>query len=478
MTSKKKIIGVSIVVFLVVIIFAISKFDLVNRLKSSISSEVPSSEDITQEQSTIEIETESIEESLEEIESSKEENTEEPEIISPEALSDESVMLRDLYAEDNADIRLMAFEKSASSYKWESYDIKTRQWNTIEDTNTGYDEMYRMVSYVDVQASDKAMYRCTVDLSDSDEEVVSTCTIRTVTDIASIKLDDFDFDAESYVNILDLPIHVKYLDDTEEDIYGLYGAYFIENCETTYEYERNEYGALVETAHIVNSLCQTSYVEMGDNEKTIRYLPLGNESDINLTICGKDLLAPIINATNVDFETSSKNQEVEVDFSIDAEDNLTALPFLTYALKIKGRTPSESDYSNEFNFTKKITQNGTYVVYVKDESNNVATKEIELIVVDEKKPVIKNIFVENLESWTQSKKIVVSAEDKSELTYNFFNLQSGTESGFIKDSEHIVFENGDYEITVKDKGGNESKSAIQVSNIDANAPVINKIIEK
>ena len=134
-----------------------------------------------------------------------------------------------------------------------------------------------------------------------------------------------------------------------------------------------------------------------------------------------------------------------------------------------------SDFSSAAgsSFDVDIKQNGIWVAYCRDENGNIATKEKELIAIDDKAPVV-DLQLAN-ESWCQENKIIVEAEDDSMVQYCYRCSSLGIDSGWISEMTYSVKENGMWIVQVKDEAGNVTEEEISISNIDTEPPIIHGI---
>ena len=115
--------------------------------------------------------------------------------------------------------------------------------------------------------------------------------------------------------------------------------------------------------------------------------------------------------------------------------------------------------------------------YVKDGRGNIASKEQNLVVVDNMAPEIE-LHMENLNDWCKENQIYVSAEDALPVQYRYLCEETREDSGWIDKSSKSIRENGTWKIQVQDSIGNMTEQSITIENIDTQPPVIHSIKEK
>lgn len=144
---------------------------------------------------------------------------------------------------------------------------------------------------------------------------------------------------------------------------------------------------------------------------------------------------------------------------------------LQYAFKESKSKVRDEDYRENNKIEIKVEKNGTWTAYVKDEVGNVGTADVEIITVDKKAPVIENVTLKNTDSgWHKKNTICVSAKDKTDMEFRY--ICGTADSGWIKENEYEITQNGIWKIMVKDAAGNESSKELTVSDIDSKPPVI------
>lgn len=394
----------------------------------------------------------------------------------PEMLSAEAAAISDIYAAAGSIVTFKSFYADAQSYVWEMYDLEKRDWIPVS-AFAAPDELGREVSCFTVEAApenNECMVRCT-----------SYCSDKTMTDTASLYILEQDIkgigvsdytgeNAAGYINTLQIPVKILFDDDSEKIITGLYGLSFVKKDEQVAS-ETDTYGKNVQI--ITTTLTECDYVQLEPMKKevTLRYPGL---DDLVFTMEGTDKNPPAITDIQVGaYTVSTAAQTIEIEISVMAEDDTTPYPYLEY-----GMYPAAEDaglegiaWTQEHILTQEMSDNGIWCICVRDRSGNIAVYEKEFIIIDQKPPVVA-VSLERQDICRENK-IIVSAADKSEVSYHFENLQHGIDSGWGSQNEYLIDENGIWTVTVKDAAGNESTQDIVVECIDITPPVILTIIE-
>ena len=387
-----------------------------------------------------------------------------------------AISLHDVYAEKGKEVRFYVADPSDSTYKWEVFDVALNDWVTKEDSQTQNDEFGRKLHYVSILASEenhKTMVRCT----HGDKEEVAFLYVITKK-IAGIEPASSKADLNTCLVSFQYPVKVSFSDGSAEEIAGLWDLFF-GNQKSERAEEFDEFGMMQETLTIKTS---ESYYHkaVGDKEElAIRYHPSDGEIiKKEFTLEGTDETAPEIENVQLgDFKISqSDTGETPVSITVTARDNVTPLPQLQYALvRTDAKEIKEEAWSDSPSFNVPISQNGRYVVCVRDKAGNVSKLEREIITTDSKPPEIKAVSLSSTEGWVQKNTISVVAEDKTAISYCFNNVETGESSGFIDKNEFDATSNGKWNVQVRDRAGNIAESEITVSNIDNHAPKINII---
>ncbi|MCM1388122.1 MAG: hypothetical protein NC231_12400 [Bacillus sp. (in: Bacteria)] len=394
---------------------------------------------------------------------------------------DEPIYLSDVYAEKDSIVIFKSFYPEASGYTWEMYDAKGQQWVKIpdEDIICRNDELQREVSVFITSAEnehDGLMIRCTT-LFDTKEPVIDIASLHVLNkNIQDISIDD-DITVESgqYISASDIPVQVTYQDGSAEVIKGLNGIYFLDTEESTEE-STSVSGNLIETVTTINKAYEYTWAEAKEKEMTIRYKSADESVDTSFHLIGKDVSAPVISQLTIsDFVVSNIDTSVPVEVVIQAEDDTTPYDKLQYAFLPDGEEPEEDAWYDRASFDVDITQNGTWLAYCKDESGNIATKETEIIAVDNKAPFISLQLEKDEDIWCQANCIIVKATDALPVEYCYSCIETGEESGWMKQNKKEITQNGTWKVMVRDEAGNIAEQEIVVSNIDKQPPVIQEI---
>lgn len=401
----------------------------------------------------------------------------------PEPLTESPVTLSDLYTEQGSVAALKCYYPDAMDYTWEVRDMESGQWIPVpeEDVALGTDELFRQVSTYLVEADGKNKefdVRCKTRRKGG-ELTVDTATVHLLDKIESVSVEEYTARAGEYVSARDIPVKICFQDGSQDTVAGLNGLFFVEKEETSESPDKPDAFAADNLTEVITTIITVKDYCYLDREKTalLRYQVDGEPVDLPIRMTGKDETAPQITKLTVsDFEISTIDQPVPVKISITAEDDVTRYSDLEYAFLPEGEEPEEKDWLAEAVFQVDITRNGTWIAYCKDESGNIAAKEQELVVVDNKPPVIR-LSLEN-NDWCTENKIIVEAKDAQPVEYCFICMETGQDSGWIKRNEYVVKENGTWNVKVKDAVGNETEQEITVDKIDKQAPVIRAIREK
>lgn len=409
-----------------------------------------------------------------------EENTVEEVESKPEPLDDSLIVPADMYTEKSHSVAFKAYHPQAENYQWEIYDTETESWQKApeEAVAMDQDELLREISSLQLTSDRDQSIRCKIGTVSGIPLTYEANLYILNGKIQSIAAEEFSVQAGEYVSAMDIPVQVIYQDGIKDEITGLSGLYFLEQ-ETTRD-STTESGNLKETITTIRTACEYDYVEeMGSQNRLLCYkLSEEDSMDIPISIKGVDMTPPQITSLTVDsYEISNVAQTVPVTVDIKAIDEVTPTRQLEYAFLPAGVDIQEAEWIKEASFTAEIDKNGIWTAYVKDESGNIASKEQEIVVVDDQPPKIK-LHLENQNGWCKENQIYVSAEDALPLQYRYLCEKTGEDSGWIDGSSKSIRENGTWTIQVKDSMGNMAEQTITVDNIDIQAPVIRSITEK
>ncbi len=416
-------------------------------------------------------------------ESEPEDAESEPELPQEETaavLSTEPLALCDLYAEPGARVAFQCFYNGATDYQWEYYDVMARDWSQVEKVQSGVDELGRKISFVNADATDEnngLMLRCRISFPDREAITETACLYVLNKAIAGVSVEDVSV-AEKYVYIHTIPVMVEYADGTTEKITGLAGMHFLERTEKSVEESVSPTGNPIETVMTVITETDYRHSDYGANEIALRYHPAGlteaKKMDITAIITGTDQNPPIISWVDFsDYRTGTVPSE-EVTVTVMAEDDITPYPLLQYAVLPKGQELTDEEWENRNCFKKIFDQNGTWVIYCRDQYGNIGMYEKDIIIGDPDAPEILLVTLEK-EGWQTENTICVDAKDVLPLSYQYSCAETGEDSGFITRNTYDIRDNGTWTIRVKDAAGNITSEQLFVSGIDRQSPVINGI---
>lgn len=389
---------------------------------------------------------------------------------------DDSVMEpSDTYVEKGGTAVFKAYHPRAQAYQWEIYDAEAEGWEKApqDAVSEQEDELQRKISSLALAADQERQVRCQISIEGSAPLSYEADLHILSGQISSISAEEFSADAGSYASAKDVPVEILYQDGSKESVTGLTGLFFLEQYS-----ESTVSGDMKETITTVRTAREYDYIGSGSKEGMLLYRTSSGDSvDIPVNITGVDQTAPQITEFHIsEFEVSNVDKAIPVTVTIRAEDDVTPLRHLAYAFLPEGEEPQEEDWTDQSAFQTEITQNGIWMAYCRDEAGNVATKEREIIAVDNKAPTIRLILEK--EEWCKENKIYVSAEDSLPVEYCYSCEETGENSGWIMESSKSVMENGVWKIQVRDAVGNIAEEEITIDNIDTQAPVIRSITEK
>lgn len=449
--------------------------DVIEELEKTVP-EILSSSDVEDGEAEIPEAAEEVNEAVDSEE--REENISMTELAEP--LTAQPVFPSDIYSESGMKAEFQCYVSDAASYLWECYDTSAAEWVPAEDMaiSEKEDELYRRSSFYSIDVtpeSDGTMIRCSI-LRDGQEPLVKTATLYLIEEIADIFIDDADYPS-GYINTQDIPVTVTYKDDRKEALQGLNGLFFVDKNENT-EYADSVSGNRIETVTTVYTECRHIHLGLEEKELLMRYRINDSCIEKEALFCGKDTEPPDISEIVVsDYEVSAIDMAIPVTIMISATDNDTPADSLSYAFLPEGQEVTEEDWRAVSSFEVDITQNGVWIAYCRDQSGNICTEEKKVIAVDQKAPVISELYLAE-STWCQKNRIIVTAADELEIWYRYCCPETGEDSGWIVENTFEVSHNGVWEIRVKDAVENISEiQELTVTNIDTVAPVIISITE-
>lgn len=459
------------------------------------------------EENTIEETPEAIEESPSEemiLPETKETEKLLPEPVPKAPVITEPIIPKDIYVIKGTAGKIKCYAESAKEYIWEYYDEGKKDWRlTSENTNINLlgetDELNRNISTLiipGIEENEELLVRCRIKAypiegessgkesfpEDSFPKEGYPASVHilpyTAADIISIDISEqIEAEAGTYLSISDIPVTIK-TNEAEEIVTGLSGLFFCVPKDVSGAVEKREDGTTIETVTTTSIEKEYRFIDAGENDVIIRYRGQDGQEhgiDTETSIMGTDNIPPKIEVTLSPYTVTSKELEngLNIKVNITAEDNYSPLTKLLYAFKPQKEKTEDIDFQKNSKLEMPIKDNGIWTAYVKDEAGNIGTKDIEIIVTDQKAPVIESVALkEEGEGWHKENVIVVTATDKTETEYCYTHEESNVDSGWTKENEYAITQNGVWTISVKDAAGNESSEEITVNNVDNMPPVI------
>lgn len=410
-----------------------------------------------------------------------------PEPIMEAPITTEPVIPKDIYVLPGNKGKVKCYFPDISEYIWEYYDSGTNAWKTVSE-NTDIilsgeiDELNRDISTLSINTKENGdiLVRCKIKYPGDEKESIYQATCSTLgfhsKDIKNISISDqLEAEAGTYIDTLDIPIKITKIDNSEEAVTGLSDLFFCMPKDISSDTEKNGNGITVETVKTTTLENEYRYIAVGENNAILRFRGIAPSKDIEIVVNGTDGLPPEVKIALGEYEISTKElkEPISIPIEISAEDNYTPLNKLLYAFKPKDEKVQASDFEKNSKKNIEIQKNTDWTAYVKDEAGNIGSADIEIIAVDQKAPVIKEVSLENSSrGWMPENVIRVSATDKTALKYSFCADDGNFDSGWIEEEQYKITQNGIWKILVQDAAGNESSEEITVSNIDSQPPVI------
>lgn len=393
---------------------------------------------------------------------------------------------KDIYIMSGSIGKIRCYLENAEEYIWEYYDEKKREWDYVDRNKNIYltgeeDGFNRNISTLvirETEENDGLLVRCKAVTKGGEEEYKASVHMLSfqAEDVERIEAEEsYKAEAGTYVSTLDVPVNIIKKDGSEEIVTGLDGLFFCIPKDISSDMERTDDGMTVETVTTTAFENEYCYVEAGKNEILLRYRGKVSVMDTKLILEGSDDEPPEAEVKLAAYEIGSIEEEREKNITaeIDGMDNYTPLTNLLYAFKPKGEKVEDHDFSPKSRWEVEVNENGVWTAYVKDEAGNIGSRDIEIITLDQKPPLIKSVSLKfGSGEWKKENVIVIEAEDKTDMQYCYICNELGVNSGWIEKSEYKVEENGVWEVRAKDAAGNESAVEIEVKNIDRQPPVI------
>lgn len=409
------------------------------------------------------------------------------------------VIPQDTYVLKDMEGKIKCYVPDAEEYIWEYYNSEEKAWkfasenkniNLQGDTDEfnrnistlvlwGTEENKELMVRCRVKAGDKEVFQLEESLSEEnapEESYTASFHVLpyTVADIISMNIEKTEAEAGTYLSTIDIPITIK-TDEGEETVTGLDGLFFCISKDVSGAVEKKADGTTVETVTTTSIEKEYSFIEVGENDVMIRYRGSEQGIDMEAVIVGMDNIPPEIEITLSEYEITSKESKngVNITAEIMAKDNYTPLTKLQYAFKPQKEKIEDSDFGKSSKLPLSVKDNVVWTAYVRDEAGNTGTKDIEIIVTDQKAPVIESVVLEEEDGgWHKENVIAVTATDKTETEYCYTNEEGNVNSGWMIENKYTVTRNGIWKVSVKDAAGNESSKEITVENVDSMPPVI------
>lgn len=127
------------------------------------------------------------------------------------------------------------------------------------------------------------------------------------------------------------------------------------------------------------------------------------------------------------------------------------------------------DYTSSKRF--KVTENGTYVIRVKDNAGNIASSTVTVSCIDRIKPQILEVSKDK-NTWTNSYVVIkiTAKDDEAGLAKAAYSFDGG--KTYSDSNTYVVTQNMELTLAVKDNAGNESYSLIDIRHIDKGQPAV------
>ena len=414
------------------------------------------------------------------------------ELKGKEPVAQMPVIPRDIYVIAGCEGKIKCYFENADEYIWEYYDEEKRAWDYVSKNSNIHlaeemDDLNRNVSTLNVQGieeNDGLLVRCKVLFQDKEEDYKASFHLLQIApeDIEKIEVDgNYKAEAGTYISTLDIPINIVKKDGSKETVTGLDGLFFCVPRDISSDMERMEGGITVETVTTTAVENEYFYVEAGESEILLRYRGMVPCMDIGLILEGFDNEPPEVEVKLSEYgvDNAEEGRERNITAEIEGMDNYTLLTNLQYAFKPKNEKVTDDDFSRKSKIEVEVNENEVWTAYVRDEAGNIGSKDIEVITLDQKPPLIKSVSLKwGNNEWQRENTIMVEAEDKTFIEYSFACDELGIDSGWLEENEYRVEDNGAWKVKVRDAAGNETSAEIKVTNIDRQPPIIFSITVK
>lgn len=372
------------------------------------------------------------------------------------------------------------WQKRDASGSWENvlvndapvFDEKSGQWvknPEAEKYETGVDGP--TLQWECELSDNNTYYRCVITTMDGKRSLVSNAACLTVVkkDFNKI-LAQYNREIEygESLNIDEVYISLQYTNGKVDFASGWDNLYFLINEDREKVWTPDALG--IQTIQIV-------FVDDSTTEGDKEYFATLKVTVVDTT--SPEILTCDVSEHDVS-NNPSKVQKITVTTS--AKDLYTTKEKLMYALIEENRPLTERDYvladdNGVASFELILNQNKSYVLYVKDENENVASKQVEVVVLDIDPPVIRDVYLLMQDKeWYSYNILKIEASDEylpEEIEYRIgLSDEEIEKTDWQKENEFYIDKNGVYIIEVKDSVGNTVRTTYQVNDIDSTAPVV------
>ena len=372
---------------------------------------------------------------------------------------------------EEQEIILQAPSSYADNYGKYQWQIKTPDgaWMDITDTDKYTGINTPDLSWECVLEDHNILYRCVISTQDGRRVMESDAAAVTVVkkDFNKILAQyNQKIESGSSLDINDVYVSVQYTNGKVDFASGWKNLYYLIDGKRERIFTPDRLGT--QTLPVI-------FVDDTHPEEEKEY-----EAKLNVTVV--DTTAPDIIKCDVSDHEVNNDPSITQTITVVtvAEDRYTTSDKLLYALVDSSRSPVASDWvkaagSSEAVFQLMLNQNKEYILYVKDENDNVSKKNVSIMVLDINAPTINDVYLLMTEyDWYSYNVLKVDAVDNylpENLKYRIaLTDEELSASEWSTENEFYIDKNGTYIIEVMDSVGNKSRTTYQVTNIDSTAP--------
>lgn len=193
----------------------------------------------------------------------------------------------------------------------------------------------------------------------------------------------------------------------------------------------------------------------------------GNIGKTTHTVTNIDKVKPTITAS----VSTDKPWNKDIEVTLTASDNVA----VAKVVNTKGVELTGVKSGSSMVYVTSEASNGSYTYTVTDTAGNTASVTVKIANIDKDKPVIDSIVKSTEVPVNTSVGITVTAHDVGlGLTDKPFRFDGGEWSEI---GETTITSNGTYVVEVMDKAGNIASKSYEVTNLDFDAPVVNKVAQ-